>query len=112
MESLQLILQIIAGLVGFPAFLAALINVAKYFGLADGLASAVNFWAHVLVYVGVAVAVFLGKIDILSGIDLQLGAIAQLLVAVLAFLSSLGIAKTFHSMVLRGLPLVGYSHSG
>jgi hypothetical protein len=111
MESLQLILQIVAGLVGFPAFLAALINVAKWFGLADGYASIVNFWAHVLVYVGVGVAVFFGKVDILPGLDASLGAIAQVLLAILAFLSSIGIAKGFNAKVLRGLPLIGYSHS-
>lgn len=111
MENLNLILQILAGLVGFPAFLAALINIAKYFGLADGLAGTVNFWAHVLAYVGVAVAVFLGKIDILPQIDVQLGNIANLLLAVLSFLSSLGIAKAFNRYVLKGLPVIGFSHS-
>lgn len=111
MDNLNVILSIVAGLVGFPAFLSALINVAKYFGLADGLASVVNFWAHVAVYVAVAVAVFTGKIDIVGNLDLQLGSIAQLLLAVLSFLSSLGIAKAFHKNVLKGLPLIGFSYS-
>lgn len=112
MDNLNLILTIVAGLVGFPAFLAAVINIAKYFGLADGLASVVNFWAHVVVYVGVAVAVFTGKIDIVGNLDVQLGSIAQLLLAVLSFLSSIGIAKAFHKNVLKGLPLVGFSYAG
>lgn len=111
MEYLELVLTLVAGLVGVPAFIAAAINVAKYFGLADGLAGTVSMFAHLVVYVGVGVLVYLGKVDILAGLDVQLGNLANILLTVLAFLSSLGIAKKFHAGVLRGLPLVGYSHS-
>lgn len=111
MENLQLILQIVAGLVGFPALLAAVINIAKHFGLPDGYATSVNFWAHVVVYVGVAVAVFLGQVDILPGIDASLGAVANVLIAILSFLVSIGVAKGVHNGLLRGLPLIGKSYS-
>jgi hypothetical protein len=111
MEYLDLVLKLVAGLAGFPALLAALINVAKYFGwLADGQAGKVNEIAHLVVYVGVGALVLLGKVDLLAGIDVQLGAVAQLLLAVLAFLSSIGIAGKVHEN-LAGLPVIGYSHS-
>ena len=107
---LDSVLRIVTGLVGFPAFLAALINALKYFGvLSDGQAPYWNFGAQLLVYVGVALAVAFGKVDIVPGIDASLGSAAQLLLALLAFLSSLGIAKGFNA-ALRGTPVIGYRH--
>lgn len=112
MENLELVLNIVAGLVGFPAFLSAAINVLKFFGvLKDSQAGNVNVVSHLLVYVGVAVAVLLGKIDAIPGIDFQLGNVANLLLAILSFLTSTSIAKSFHAKVLRGLPMIGFSYS-
>ena len=111
MENLELILSLVAGLVGFPAIVSAVINALKYFGLPDGYAGILNFWANLLAYVAVGVLVYLGKVDLLPGVDLLLGNVAQFLLAALAFLSSLGVTKAFHAKVLRGLPLVGFSHS-
>lgn len=112
MEYLNTVLELVAGLVGFPALLAALINVAKRFGwLPDGYAGNINLFAHMIAYIGVGIAVALGKVDILAGVDVQLGAFANLLLAVLAFLSSTGIAAKFHRGVLAGLPLIGYRHN-
>jgi hypothetical protein len=108
MEILTVILNLVAGLVGFPAFLAVAINIAKYFGLPDGAAPTVNFWAHLVVYVGVGVAVLLGKVDLLPGIDLALSNIANILLSLLAFLTSIGIAKFTHNSVLRRFPVIGY----
>lgn len=113
MDYLSTVLDLVAGLVGFPALLAALINVAKRFGwIQDGQAPKVNMIAHLVAYIGVGVAVFLGKVDILPNVDVQLGAVAQLLVAVLAFLSSMSAAGKFHNGYVNAqLPGVGYSHS-
>ena len=111
MDYLDAVLQLVAGLVGFPAVLAAAINLAKYFGLPDGVAGTVNLAAHLAAYVGVGVLVLLGKVDLLPGIDVQLGTIANALVALLAFLVSLGNARVAH-VYLRGIPLVGSTHNG
>lgn len=112
MEYLETILNLVAGLVGFPAALAATINVLKYFYiLPDGAAPAASEIGHLLAYVGVGVLVLTGRVDLLPGIDLQLGALANVLLAVLAFLSSLNVARAFHDNVLLGLPVVGFSHS-
>jgi len=111
MQELELVFRIVAGLVGFPALVAVGINLAKYFGwLSDGSAPKANFVLHLLAYVGVAVAVFFGKVDILPGLDMQLGALANVLLSVLAFLSSLGVARGYNA-ALRGVPFVGYSHN-
>lgn len=112
MEYLELVLRIVAGLAGFPALLAAVINFLKWVGwLPDGAAPTANMIGHLIAYVGVGVAVILGKIDILPGLDLQLGALANVLLAVLAFLSSLRVAVVVNNRVLRGLPLVGHSYA-
>ena len=108
---LNLVLQIFAALVGFPAFLAAAINLAKYFGwLDDGSAPVVVFWANIVAFVGVAVAVFYVKLDVLAAIDNALGVVGVILVDILAMLTSMGLTKLFHAG-LRGIPVIGYSHS-
>ncbi len=110
MEILRAVLDLIAGLVGFPALLAVIINIAKIFGLPDGQAPVVNFWAHLVVYVAAAVAVFFGKIDLIPGVDLALGNLANILLTVLAFLTSIGVAKFTHERALRRFPVIGFIH--
>jgi hypothetical protein len=110
MDFLNGVLTLLAGLVGFPAALAAVINLLKYFGLSDGSAPAANMIGHLIAYVGVALLVLTGRIDILPGIDVHLSAVADLLLAVLAFFSSMKVARSFHRSVLTGFPLVGYSY--
>ena len=112
MEYLELVFTLVAGLVGFPAALAALINALKYFGiLQDGQAPAANMWGHLIVYAGVGLAVIFGKVDILPGLDVQLGAFANVLLAVLAFLSSLSTAGQAHERLANNsVPVFGYVH--
>ena len=108
---LQLVFDLLAGLVGLPALIAALVNVAKYFKLlTDGSAPKAVFVLNVIAFVGVAAAVFFGKVDLLPGIDTQLGAVANILLAILALLSNLGVSRGFHNRILRGAYIVGYSH--
>lgn len=100
-----------ASLVGFPAFVAALANVAKYFGLlADGDAPKFVMWAHLAGFVAVAVAYFLGYAPVIAQIDAQLGSLATFLLTLIAFLSDLGLAKVFNAG-LRGTPVIGKSYS-
>ena len=112
MEFLNAVLTIVAGLVGFPALLAAVINVLKHFGWLDnGNAGVANAIGHLIVYVGAAVLVLLGKVDLVPGIDVQLSALANFLLAFLALISSMKVAGVLHDRVLRGLPLVGDTYS-
>jgi hypothetical protein len=107
---LDTVLKIVSGLVGFPALLSVLLDAAKRFGwLQDGQAPYWNFGAQLVVYLGVGVAVMLGKVELIPNIDQSLSAASQLVLALLAFLSSLGIAKGYHA-ALRGVPVIGYSH--
>jgi len=100
-----------ASLVGFAAFVAAGVNVLKYFGvIVDGQASAFVFWANVAGFVGVAVAYFTGNVDILTRIDAQLGNYALFMLSFISFIGELGAAKLFHE-ALKGSPVVGKSFS-
>jgi len=105
------IFVIFAALVGFPAFVAAVVNVLKYFKvISDGQAPAVVLWTTVVGFVGVGIAYYTGNIQILETVDVQLGLFAQFIVTFLAFATDLGLAKVFHAG-LRGTPVIGTSYS-
>jgi len=102
---------IFASLLGFPAFIAAGVNVAKYFQLLnDGSAPKVVLWANIVLFVGVAVAFFTGNIDLLTRLDAEVGNVALFMLSFIAFVSSLGVAKIYHAG-LRGTPVIGESAS-
>ena len=100
-----------ASLVGFPALVAAAVNVAKYFDfLPDGAAPAVVFWVNIAGFVGVAVAYFTGNTPLLAQIDAQLGSLAMFLLTFVTFIGELGFAKLYHAG-LKGTPVIGKSNS-
>ena len=100
-----------ASLVGFPALVAAAVNVAKYFELLpDGAAPAVVFWVNIVGFVGVAVAYFTGNTPLLAQIDAQLGSLAMFLLTFVTFIGELGFAKLYHAG-LKGTPVIGKSNS-
>jgi hypothetical protein len=103
---------IYASLIGAPAFVAAGINVAKYFGyLSDGSAPRVVLYANLLIFAGVAVAYFTGNLAVVEQVDAELGGWATFLLSLVAFLSELGLAKLYN-VGLRGTPVIGASHEG
>ena len=100
-----------AALIGFPAFVSACVNVAKYFNvLPDGYAPKVIFWLNIVGFAGVAVAYFTGNVPVLTDIDKQLGDLASFLLSFVAFISQLGFAKLYHAG-LKGAPVIGTSNS-
>lgn len=107
---------IFAALVGFPAFVAAAVNVAKFISTKffdyslDDLAPKIVFWVNVIGFVGVAVAYFTGNLPLLSQVDAQLGSLATFLLSLLAFLVDLGLPKLYHAG-FRGMPVIGKSYS-
>lgn len=108
---LNLIFPTFVALLGFPALLAALINIGKVFGwIPDGLAPRVVLYANLVALIAVGYFAFTGKIDILTAIDNQLGVAAAFLVTFTTFVAELGLAKGFNN-ALRGTPIIGYSHS-
>lgn len=115
MDTIDLIVVAFSVLVGWPAFLTALINLLKFVKvLPNGAANTVNFWANVFAFVGVGVAVFTGKTDVLNWIDANLVGFAKILVDILVLLggsmTSMVMARKYHSGV-RGLPVIGKSYS-
>jgi hypothetical protein len=100
-----------ASLLGFPALIAAGVNVAKYFGwLVDTQAPTVVFWLNIAGFVGVAIAYFTGNVPLLTQIDEQLGSLALFLLSFVSFVSQLGFAKVAHAG-LKGTPVIGKSFS-
>jgi hypothetical protein len=117
MDVIQLVLDAFMALAGFPAFLAALINLLKFVKiLPDGLAPAVNFWGNVLAFGAVAYFVFSGNLDILGGVDAALGGLAKLIADLLIILgvgfTSMVMAPKWHNGFKSAmLPGIGKSHS-
>ena len=111
LEFLNLIFPALIALIGFPALLAAIINAGKYFGvLPDGIAPKFVLYANLIALVGVGYLVATGNQPLLNMIDTQFGHLAAFLVTLLGFISNLGTAKGFNN-VLRGTPIIGFSHS-
>lgn len=109
--TLEQILTIVLSLGGVAAFIAALINTGKAIGLVqDGQAPTYSLLANVVLFVAVAIlGVFAPATDLgsLDGIAKQL---SEILVLVLGLATQLGLTKNFAEW-LKGLPIVGYSHS-
>lgn len=82
----RLAIEVFSALVGFPVLLSLLITAAEYFGLDEEVAGVVSFWTNVAVFVGVLVASILGKIDLVSGLDVVFGNLSQIISAVLVLL--------------------------
>jgi len=115
MEILQAIFDVFVTLVGFPAFLMALINLLKLLKvLPDGAANAFNFWGNVIFFGVVAFFVFTGQGDTLSWLDGILAGAAKLIADVIiilgGFTASTIMTRQYHLMA-RGLPVIGKSHS-
>lgn len=108
---MEALLVTLASLAGVSAFFAVLINIGKRFDIVnDGTAPA---WSLGLNLVGI-VLIFANDVFGLgiewSKIDTFALAIAELGTAVLAFVAMLGSTRGANAIV-RGVPLVGYSHS-
>jgi hypothetical protein len=103
------IFVLFAALVGFPALIAAGVNVLKYFGLVTaGSAPKFVLWANIILFVGVAVAFFTGNVDLLTKLDAQMGTFAAFMLTFVAFVTDLGLAKAYHAG-MRGTPVIGES---
>lgn len=107
----QVIVTVFSALVGFPALLAVLINSAKKFGwLPDGYAPTATLVGNLIAFVAVGLAVLFGKIELVGQIDEQLGALSKILLVIIAFVTDIGLTRMFNEG-LRGIPLIGFSHS-
>jgi hypothetical protein len=111
------VFPVLASLVGFPALLASLVNLAKNiklpngnFLLPDGYAPKVVLYANLLALVGVGVALGTGNLPILYQIDIQLGLVSTFLLTLSAFITELGLTKVYHA-ALKGTPVIGKSYS-
>ena len=110
LEFLALVFPALYALVGFPALAAAVINLAKVFGLPDGNAPQVSLVINGLGFVGVFYLIATGKVALLSALDAQLGILATFIVSFTTFAVEVGLTKVFHT-AFKGLPWIGFSYS-
>jgi hypothetical protein len=86
-ELAQLAIAAFTALVGFPALLSTALTLAEYFGLVSAeTAGKVNFWANVAAFGGIFIAAALGQVDIVKGLDVLFGNLAQLIAYILVIL--------------------------
>ena len=110
MDFLTEVFPVFAALLGFPALLAAAVNLMKVFGLPDGQATKVVTYANLAALIGVFVLLGMGRVPLLMMIDDQLGAVAIFLLAFTTFAAEIGLTKIFHE-ALKGVPFIGKSYS-
>lgn len=107
---------IFAALVGWPSLLMALTNLLKMVGfLPDGSAPKFTYWANLVAFVGTAVFVFTGQLDLLASVDQGFSTLAVIVGNVIVlfgslFPASLAVNKMVYQEV-RGYPVIGYSNS-
>lgn len=96
-------IQILIGLVGFPAALSALLALAMKFGLSDVLASQISFWANVVAFAGIAYLVFSGQTALVVIIDASLAGLAKLLADILVILGGFAVSLTSTAKYARAI---------
>lgn len=98
-------------LAGFAALSAAVINAGKFAGLiADGQAPNVSLALNVVGFAALAILrLFKPDFDV-AGADSVLATVATILTSILALGGQLGFTKIINNGI-KGLPVIGYSHS-
>lgn len=111
MDSLTQLLEGFVALAGVAALMAVLINAGKAIGLVkDGFAPTWSLLLNLIAFVAfVLTRIFVPELDI-AGADATAAELANILTAILAFVAQLGVSKGANAIV-RGQPVVGFSHS-
>lgn len=91
MTTLEAILAIVGGLVGFPAFLTIL-GAALVLLKVPLNQEAFMFWGNVVGFVGVAFFVFTGRLELLGAIDAALSTIAAIIANLLILLGGAAVS--------------------
>lgn len=93
-------------LVGFAALVAALVNVAKIFGLPDGSAPKLSAFLSLLAFAGlVSLKIFRPEVDI-EGLDEVAADLSVAVLYVLGFLVQMGVPSLVHNFLKNSeLPL-------
>jgi len=110
---MEQLLQQFLGLGGVAAFIAAVVNAGKYFGIvADGSASKVSLVLSLLGFAGMVIAqLFAPTVDI-AGLNGAAQKAAEVILYVLGLFSMLGLPALWHKGLKgAGVPVVGTSYS-
>lgn len=106
----QLLLQFL-GLAGVAAFIAALVNVGKYFGIvADGSAPKISLALSVLGFVAMAALKLFAPDVSIEGLNEIAQKAADVIAYVLGFFVMVGLPAQSHKFFkVAGLPVLGFS---
>lgn len=85
-------LEILLGLVGFPAALSYLLTIAERFGLDPAFAEKIAFGANVVAFVLIAYAVYTGQGNLVAVIDAALAGFAKLLADIIVILGGFALS--------------------
>ncbi|MBX3004577.1 MAG: hypothetical protein KF821_01970 [Anaerolineales bacterium] len=98
-------------LAGVAALVAVLVNIGKLVGwVPDGAAPTAALLLNLGAFVVFAgLKIYAPDVDV-AGLDAGAQQIATILVQVLAFVAQLGVSRAANAAV-RGVPVIGYSHS-
>lgn len=101
-----------ATLAGVAALVAALVNVAKTFGMPDGYAPNVAAGLSLAGFAAlVTLKIFAPEVDV-PGLDAQAADTAKLILYALGFFAQMGLPAQFHNLFKNGsVPLIGASNS-
>ena len=99
-------LQLLLGLVGFPAALSAVIAIAEKFGLSQAAAQTVSLVANAVAFIGLAYLVITGQTALAAVIDASLVGVARLLADILIVLGGFAISYRSTASHVRALRAV------
>lgn len=107
----ELIIQF-GTLAGVAALIAAIVNVAKTFGLKDGQAPNVSAGLSLTAFVVlVGLKIFRPDIDV-TALDARIGDVAVGMLYVLGFITAMGLPSKFHVFLSNSrVPVLGKSYS-
>lgn len=103
-------LQLLLGLTGFPAALAAVIAIAEKFGMSAAAAQVVSLVANAVVFLGLAYLVFTGQTAIAAVIDASLVGVAKLAADILVILGGFALSYRQTASHVRALRAVNLKY--
>lgn len=101
-----------ATLAGVAALVAALVNVAKTFGLPDGKAPQVSSLLSLLFFIALAgLRIFAPEVNVI-GLDEKAADLAVLVLYILGFVAQIGLPAKFHEFLAdSNVPVIGKSYT-
>lgn len=107
----QILVGIAAALIGLPALVAIVISILKYFGIVkDGDANTWSVLLNVIGLTGLYTWKLFDPTVLIPTVDEKLMILAKALGVLFSLFVQLKVSPAFYNSI-RGIPLIGFSHS-